>query len=104
MNESSFTKLKDKLVKVELIVTSHARIRMFEINISIDDAKHMIKHGELLETYDDDFPCPSLLILVTNLKRKLHIVVGNCENHIRMITIYIPDNNLWENYRLRKGN
>jgi len=44
-------------------VSQHARIRMFQRNISTDDIKEAIMRGEMIEEYVEDEPCPSALVL-----------------------------------------
>ena len=44
------------------IILKHARIRMFERNISTDDMIVLVKSGEIIEQYPDDEPYPSVLI------------------------------------------
>lgn len=48
----------------EILISHHARVRMFERNISTDDLISIISMGEIIEEYPDDEPCPSVLILV----------------------------------------
>ncbi|MFV2015063.1 MAG: hypothetical protein ACC656_06530 [Candidatus Heimdallarchaeota archaeon] len=33
----------------------------------------------------------------------IHLVIGNCEDHIRIITIYQPDEKEWIDNRKRRG-
>ena len=62
----------------EVIVSNHARVRMFERNVSTDELLTVIAHGEIIETYPDDEPCPSALILgFIN-----HTVYLLCRNHL----------------------
>jgi len=46
-----------------VIISHHARVRMFERNISTDDLLSALRVGEIIEVYSDDEPCPSLLVL-----------------------------------------
>lgn len=39
----------------------HARERMFERNIDTDQVFNCILSGTIIEEYNDDFPCPSVL-------------------------------------------
>ncbi len=86
-----------------LIVSNHAQIRLFEKNIKNEVVKQLIKDGELIENYKDDFPCPSQLILGQYQGDHLHLVIGICEDHVRLITVYSPDESKWVNYRVRRG-
>jgi hypothetical protein len=86
----------------QFIVSNHARIRMFKRNISTDEIKATILTGEIIEEYENDDPCPSALILGYSGNASYHIVVALCIDHIRIITVYKPDENLWIENRFRK--
>ncbi len=52
------------LNKLESIaITEHARIRLYERSISIDDIVNGINTGEIIKQYPDDKPQASCLIL-----------------------------------------
>ncbi|HUV82421.1 MAG TPA: DUF4258 domain-containing protein [archaeon] len=85
----------------EFIISNHARIRMFQRNISTSDIRYIIENGEIIEDYLDDEPCPSALFLGF-IKKPIHIVVAQCEDHARIITVYIPEKDKWIDYRIRK--
>jgi len=84
------------------IVSNHARTRMFERNVSTEEIKNIIEKGEIIEQYPDDFPCPSVLILGTVNDNYFHIVVAQCYDHVRIITVYEPDETKWIEFRKRK--
>jgi len=84
------------------IISRHARIRMFERNISTDDMVVLLKNGEIIEEYPDDEPCPSVLILGYKYDQPYHLVLGICEDHLRIITAYVPDEYHWVEYRRRR--
>lgn len=42
-----------------IAITEHARIRLHERNISIDDIENGINTGEIVKQYEDDKPLPS---------------------------------------------
>lgn len=76
----------------------HAVERMFQRGISRSDVKNSILHGEIIEEYANDYPCPSALILGWVGTNPLHIVVAyDSENNIcYIITAYIPDEEHFE--------
>ena len=76
---------------------------MFERNISTDDIITVISSGEIIEDYPDDEPCPSVLIMGLINATAYHIVIELCPDHIRVITVYIPEENKWTEYRKRKS-
>ena len=44
-----------KLIEEEkILISSHARLRMFERNLSTDEIIETIKKGEIIETYSED--------------------------------------------------
>ncbi len=84
------------------IISNHARIRMFQRNISTEDVHKVVEAGEIIEHYPDDEPCPSALILGFVEKKPCHIVIAQCVDHARVITIYIPEKDKWIDYRIRR--
>ncbi len=76
----------------------HASQRMFRRDIHEDDVETVLKNGEIIERYDEDFPLPSLLINGRTSERKpLHVVaaINNTERIIVIITAYKPDIARW---------
>ncbi|MGZ7160661.1 MAG: DUF4258 domain-containing protein, partial [Methanobacterium sp.] len=53
--------LKKLFLKDSFIISNHARVRMFQKNISTDDIRRIITYGEIIENYPDNEPCPSAL-------------------------------------------
>jgi len=61
--------------------------------------------AEVIETYPDDKPYPSVLILGrTTLGRPLHFVCAydKDQDRVVLVTIYQPDPSLWLDNRRRK--
>ena len=75
---------------------------MFQRNISTEMVKEIIKNGTLIEEYPEDSPCPSALVLGYWRKQPYHIVVAQCDDHVRIITVYQPDKNKWIDFKIRK--
>jgi hypothetical protein len=94
--------LKELFIKDQFIISNHARVRMFQRNISTEDIEHVIIHGEIIEDYPDDEPCPSALFLGFIEGKPCHAVVAQCEDHARVITVYIPEKDRWVDYRIRR--
>jgi len=88
--------------KDAVLISHHARVRMFERNISTDDLLEVLQSGEIIEDYADDEPCPSALILGFITHTAYHVVVGFCTDHIRVITLYMPEDEKWIEYRTRR--
>jgi hypothetical protein len=87
----------------EILVSHHARVRMFERNISTDDLITIISSGEIIEEYPNDEPCPSVLIMGFIDAVAYHTVIALCRDHIRVITVYIPEQDKWIEYRRRRN-
>lgn len=77
---------------------------MFERNISLDDVRQVVAHGEVIRTYPEDKPFPSRLILGWSGKRPVHVVAADDDQeNIIIITVYEPDPDLWEeDFRTKK--
>lgn len=87
------------------MITEHARIRLFERNITIDDVICCVENGKIIEQYENDKPFPSCLILGVELKEKyIHVVVSCNEDYIYLITAYYPDEQHWQdNFKTRRN-
>ena len=88
----------------KIAITKHARIRLEERGIRMDDIVTAINHGEIIKEYADDKPLPSCLILGKSIDDKsLHLVISKDKEFIYLITAYFPDSNPWEDdFRTRK--
>ena len=99
----------DELRKINkpenIAVTEHARIRLIERNITMQDVIKCIETGEIIKQYEDDKPVPSCLILGISINnRYLHIVVSMDNSFIHLITAYYPNLEQWEpDYKTRNG-
>ena len=101
--DSNLEEIKKLISQDQFIISNHARIRMFQRNVTTEIIKEIIIKGEIIEEYHDDFPCPSVLILGFEKEEPLHIVAARCEDHVRIITVYKPDEKKkWNNFRKRK--
>ena len=87
-----------KLNKLENIaITEHARIRLYERQITVDDIINGIETGEIIKQYEDDKPYPSCLILGFSVKSKYIHIVASCDTEfIYLITAYFPNPDIWE--------
>lgn len=89
----------------KIALTKHARERLAERGITIDDIVNGIDTGEVIKQYEDDKPLASCLVLGLSVNNKyIHIVVSNDEEYVYIITAYYPDPQLWsEDLKTRKG-
>ena len=81
-----------------LLFRVHAIQRMFQRHISKDDVRHALENGETIETYPQDTPYPSRLVLGWCGSRPVHVVVAdNAQGRETVvITVYEPDLTEWE--------
>jgi len=99
----------DKLIELchdkTIAITKHARHRLVERDISIDNVQFAIRHGEIIKQYNDDKPFPSCLILgKIESNKPIHVVVSTDNEYLYIITAYYPDSNEWDaNLKTRKG-
>ena len=87
-----------------IVLTEHARIRLIERDIALQDVISCIEKGEIIKQYEDDKPFPSCLILGLSVKGKyLHVVVSIDNGFIYLITAYYPSIEQWEpDFKTRK--
>lgn len=81
-----------------LVFRVHAIQRMFQRRISVDDVRHVLSTGEVIEDYPNDTPYPSRLVLGWCGSRPIHVVAAeNVETRETIvITVYEPDLTQWE--------
>ena len=87
-----------------LVFRAHALRRMFQRGIRVEQVRHVLSAGDIVETYPDDTPYPSRLILGWVGNRPLHIVAAhNVEaDETIVITVYEPDPSQWEQDFMRR--
>ncbi|MCC5904624.1 MAG: DUF4258 domain-containing protein [Balneolaceae bacterium] len=78
--------------------TRHAVMQMFEREISVDDVKKVVTEGEIIQSYPNDKPYPSVLILGFINKRPIHTVVASEQTlgECIIVTAYQPSAKVWE--------
>lgn len=79
---------------------------MFQRGISKEDVKDVVDNGETIETYPEDTPYPSLLVLGWRGRRPLHVVVADnaASQETIVITVYEPNLAEWEDgFRRRRA-
>lgn len=80
----------------KIAITEHARQRLIERKITVNDIIHGIGTGEIIKQYEDDKPFPSCLILgKSQHDAYIHIVVSHDEEWIYLITAYHPSSDIW---------
>ena len=80
-----------------IAITEHARRRLVERGISVNDIIRCIGTGEIIKQYEDDKPFPSCLILGATIGGEyIHVVASHDSEWIYLITAYHPDATVWE--------
>lgn len=90
----------------KLVFRAHAIQRMFQRKISVADVRRVVETGEVIESYPDDTPYPSRLVLGWSGSRPVHVVVADnvAARETVVITAYQPDSALWsKSFRQRRN-
>lgn len=88
-----------------MYLKDHILQRMRQRNITVSEVLQVLKSFEIIEEYRDDRPFPSYLLMGYANGKPMHIViaVNSDDSEIHLITVYIPDNSIWDiTYRRRK--
>lgn len=80
---------------MKLVFRQHAIRRMFERSISVADVEQALATGRVIESYPDDTPYPSSLMLARVDGRPLHLVFAANGDERIIVTVYEPDPVLW---------
>ena len=88
-----------------IAITKHAKYRLTERDITVENIKNAIHAGEIIEQYENDKPFPSCLVLGSTEKNQyIHVVASVGGEFLYIITAYKPDKNGWEpDLKTRKG-
>jgi len=84
----------------------HAIERMVERGITHEDVRAVLAGGDEIESYPDDSPYPSRLVLGWQGARPIHIVVAENahDNETIVVTVYEPAPERWApGFERRKG-
>ena len=79
-----------------LLYRVHALQRMVERGIREEDVARVISEGKEIESYPQDQPYPSRLMLGFIEGRPIHVVAATAEHEIIIVTVYQPDPSQWE--------
>jgi hypothetical protein len=82
-----------------LVYRVHALQRMVERDIPEEAVAEVVSRGKVIESYPEDKPYPSRLLLGWVNKgqgaRPIHVVSATTEHEIIIITVYEPDPAQW---------
>jgi len=94
--------IRQKLLKKEYIITKHAQRRCDTRNISMEEIKHAIHTGEIIENYPKDKPYPSCLILGYVRKNIPLYVLCALGEIVHIITVHWLDPSKWLDPKTRR--
>ena len=83
----------------------HALERMFQRGIPPDAVHALLNQSEIIASYPEDRPYPSVLILGWFESRPVHVVIAQnrAAEQCQVITVYQPDPLLWDaDFKSRK--
>jgi hypothetical protein len=87
-------------------LTKHATIVRLERGIDLSEMEQVLLNGEVIERCPNDQPYPACLVLGwLESGDPLHVVCSRGDNEpaLRIVTLYEPDDALWENdYETRR--
>jgi hypothetical protein len=96
--------IRDKIAAGQFEFSQHAVDQSILRRIGVQELRESIASGEVIEDYPDDKYGPSCLILgQTAATRPLHVQCSYPSRHLlKIITMYEPDPNLWDEFRVRR--
>lgn len=68
--------IRSSVERRAVFFSNHARVRLFERNISSKEILAVLNNSQVLEHYDDDIPCPSVLLKEVSEWETIHFVVA----------------------------
>ena len=85
--------------------SKHAVDQSIVRNIEVKEIREAISDGEIIEDYPDDKYGPSCLVYGTTvLGRPIHVHCSYpARDYLKIITVYEPDAESWEGFRVRKN-
>lgn len=85
--------------------SQHAVDQVTSRRIAVHELREAIVNGEVIEDYPNDKYGPSCLVLgFTTAGRPIHIQCSHPSRPlIKIITVYQPDPDEWDNFKLRRS-
>lgn len=98
-------RIKQRCAEGSLHWTQHFMQRIIQRGISLSNVEYALTNCEIIESYPDDYPYPSCLVLGICIDgQPIHIVCGIGPDFLYLITAYYPDRNKWsQDLRTRLG-
>lgn len=96
--------IREKIAQNQFEFSKHAVDQSILRHISVQEFREAVANGEIIEDYPDDKYESSCLILgYTRADRPLHFQCSYPSRPLmKIITLYEPDPNQWDNFRIRR--
>lgn len=94
------------MITTQILFTGHATRRMAQRGITVQEVERVLALGEIIESYPDDTPYPSVLLLGYIDARPVHVVAAERTDAAEtiVITVYEPAPERWDaTFRTRVG-
>jgi hypothetical protein len=97
--------LQEKIRNHAFEYSEHAVTQSILRNITVQELRETFETAEMIEDYPTDKYGPSLLLLgFTSNQRPIHIQCSYPSRLlVKIVTLYEPDPQRWENYRIRRN-
>ncbi|WP_019554503.1 DUF4258 domain-containing protein [Propionispira raffinosivorans] len=96
-NDLNIVRIRELCEAGALRWTNHILARILQRGISTEDVSHALIHGQIIESYPNDYPYPSHLVLGISYQCiYLHVVCGIGDSDLWLITAYYPNPTEWE--------
>lgn len=83
--------IQDKVIKEEYYFSRHGDLERKNDNLTISEVEEALKNGRIIEQYDDTGRGESCLAAgFTDNGKPIHIVCGEMDKYLVIITVYIP--------------
>ena len=102
-----FAEIRRKIAEDQFEFSKHAVDQSIVRSIRVQEIKEAITNGQVIEDYPNDKYGPSCLISgLTQANRPIHVQCSYASRPlIKIITVYEPDSNLWNNdFTRRRSN
>lgn len=94
--------IREKFNASEFRITRHCQRRCDSREISIEDIQNVINEGEVIETYPNDYPYPSCLILGYIANHMPLYVLCALGSIVHIITVHWLDPEKWLDPKTRR--
>ena len=94
--------LRARISAGQYVVSVHAERERLAEDIDLTEIEEVLLRGHILEDYPTDRRGASCLVLGFAKGRAIHVVCGQRESHVVVITVYLPLPPVWTAIDQRK--